>query len=80
MWLMYFLVFRWREVVQLCDFTFDRFNFGMVFGVIAMFSSFFLLGKTLVHTLAQMVPGSSSSSSSSSVHSEQVLQVVVSVL
>ncbi|XP_015993719.1 membrane-bound transcription factor site-2 protease-like isoform X2 [Rousettus aegyptiacus] len=53
------------------------FNFGMVFGVIAMFSSFFLLGKTLVHTLAQMVPGSSSSLSSSSVHSEQVLQVVV---
>ncbi|XP_046507391.1 membrane-bound transcription factor site-2 protease-like [Equus quagga] len=45
------------------------FNFGMVFGVIAMFSSFFLLGKTLMQTLAQMMadsPTSSSSLSSSS--------------
>uniref|UniRef100_A0A2K5RC36 Membrane-bound transcription factor site-2 protease n=1 Tax=Cebus imitator TaxID=2715852 RepID=A0A2K5RC36_CEBIM len=60
------------------------FNFGMVFGVIAMFSSFFLLGKTLMQTLAQMMAdspssysSSSSSSSSSSLHNEQVLQVVV---
>ncbi|XP_032142007.1 membrane-bound transcription factor site-2 protease isoform X3 [Sapajus apella] len=60
------------------------FNFGMVFGVIAMFSSFFLLGKTLMQTLAQMMAdspssysSSSSSTSSSSLHNEQVLQVVV---
>ncbi|KAG8507159.1 Membrane-bound transcription factor site-2 protease, partial [Galemys pyrenaicus] len=43
-----------------------QFNFGMVFGVIAMFSSFFLLGKTLMQTLAQMMSDSPASSSSSS--------------
>ncbi|XP_077003290.1 membrane-bound transcription factor site-2 protease-like [Tamandua tetradactyla] len=42
------------------------FNFGMVFGVIAMFSSFFLLGKTLMQTLGQMMVESPPTSFSSS--------------
>ncbi|GAA6075100.1 membrane-bound transcription factor site-2 protease isoform X2 [Tachysurus ichikawai] len=53
-------------------FLFIWFSAGMVFGVVAMFGSVLLLGRTLLQTLAQMMADTPDGSH------EQVLQVVVS--
>ncbi|KAG8450605.1 hypothetical protein GDO86_003034, partial [Hymenochirus boettgeri] len=47
------------------------FTLGMVFGIIAMFGSIFLLGKTLIQTLNQMMADSPAS------QNDHMLQVVV---
>lgn len=51
-----------------------RFSIGMVFGIVAMFGSVILLGKTLMQTLTQML------TEAPKAQNDRMLQVVVSVL
>ncbi|XP_029459257.1 LOW QUALITY PROTEIN: membrane-bound transcription factor site-2 protease [Rhinatrema bivittatum] len=57
---------RWKP-----RFLYLWFSLGMVFGIIAMFGSVILLGKTLLQTLAQMM------TESPAAQSDRMLQVVV---
>nr|DBA34140.1 TPA: hypothetical protein GDO54_001735 [Pyxicephalus adspersus] len=57
---------RWKP-----HFLYIWFSLGMVFGIIAMFGSIFLLGKTLIQTLNQMMAESPGN------QNDQMLQVVV---
>lgn len=50
-----------------------RFSIGMVFGIVAMFGSVILLGKTLLQTLTQML------TEAPKAQNDRMLQVVVSV-
>ncbi|KAM4796985.1 membrane-bound transcription factor site-2 protease [Rhinophrynus dorsalis] len=57
---------RWKPT-----FLYVWFSLGMVFGIVAMFGSMFLLGKTLMQTLNQMMAEGPAS------QNERMLQVVV---
>ncbi|XP_053562350.1 membrane-bound transcription factor site-2 protease [Bombina bombina] len=57
---------RWKP-----RFLYIWFSLGMVFGIIAMFGSIILLGKTLIQTLSQMM------SESPGTQNDRMLQVVV---
>ncbi|XP_043852772.1 membrane-bound transcription factor site-2 protease [Dromiciops gliroides] len=57
---------RWKPRL-----LYQWFNLGMVFGIIAMFSSILLLGKTLIQTLSQML------TEAPSAQNDRMLQVVV---
>ncbi|NXJ03520.1 MBTP2 protease, partial [Odontophorus gujanensis] len=60
---------RWKP-----RFLYLWFSMGMVFGIVAMFGSVILLGKTLIQTLAQML------TEAPTAQNDRMLQVVVSVL
>ncbi|NXS44665.1 MBTP2 protease, partial [Balaeniceps rex] len=60
---------RWKP-----RFLYLWFSIGMVFGIVAMFGSVILLGKTLMQTLTQML------TEAPKAQNDRMLQVVVSVL
>lgn len=67
------LFLLWLFIVELFA-SLCRFSVGMVFGIVAMFGSVILLGKTLLQTLTQML------TEAPKAQNDRMLQVVVSVL
>lgn len=68
----YTLFLLWLCVAELFV-SLCRFSMGMVFGIVAMFGSVILLGKTLLQTLTQML------TEAPKAQNDRMLQVVVSI-
>ena len=66
-------IFSWLCIAKLFA-SLYRFSIGMVFGIVAMFGSVILLGKTLMQTLTQML------TEAPKAQNDRMLQVVVSIL